>query len=233
MNLLLLVLHYSIAIIVWHSAHFADALHHKLTKRELVKTFGVDSPKNVPEYELIKTVRENGPDGKLRVMKFSAWNSTFEIELKPNNKLISPNLVTVIREDNNVKKFNGLPEHLETDCHYHGEVKSHGKIKAAVSNCRELMGMIVMENHFLMLQTIPKRIRDHQVCFLRKFHFYESYLQEEDHLIYKREAALLNPLEHFSFSEEPVRVELNEDDSAEFCDVSKSIDDLPASAFTG
>lgn len=56
-------------------------------------------------------------------------------------------------------------------------------------------------------------------------------------MVYKRDAALINPLEHFSFSEEPVRVELNEDESAEFCDVelslSKSIDEVPAFAIKG
>uniref|UniRef100_A0A914ZHP6 Peptidase M12B domain-containing protein n=1 Tax=Panagrolaimus superbus TaxID=310955 RepID=A0A914ZHP6_9BILA len=70
------------------------------------------------------------------------------------------------------------------------------------------MGVIVMDNHFLMLQTVPERLK---------------HEQEEQHLIYKRDAALINPLEHFSFSEEPVRVELNEDDSAEFCDVELSL----------
>uniref|UniRef100_A0AC35G3W0 Peptidase M12B domain-containing protein n=1 Tax=Panagrolaimus sp. PS1159 TaxID=55785 RepID=A0AC35G3W0_9BILA len=207
-NLIILFLHYTISVVVWHSSA-VTGLHHKLTKRELIYTFGVEHKSLVPEYTLIRTRRETGPNGRLKKINFDAWNSTYEIELIPNNKLISPNLISVIHDKNGtIINTKGLPADIKTNCHYHGSVKSHDNVKAAISHCNNLMGVIVMDNHFLMLQTIPERLK---------------HEQEDHHLVYKRDAALINPLEHFSFSEEPVRVELNEDDSAEFCDVELSL----------
>uniref|UniRef100_A0A914CKR9 Peptidase M12B domain-containing protein n=1 Tax=Acrobeloides nanus TaxID=290746 RepID=A0A914CKR9_9BILA len=75
------------------------------------------------------------------------------------------------------------------------------------------MGVIVMDDHFLMLQTIPERVRD---------------LQEEIHFVYKRQAPLINPLENFSVDDmKPmhVQVELNRDseEREEFCDVNSIV----------
>lgn len=120
----------------------------------------------VPEYTLIRTRREIGPNGKLRKINFDAWNSTYEIELIPNNKLISPNLISVIHDkDGTIINTKGLPSNIKTNCHYHGNVKSHDNVKAAISHCSNLMGVIVMDNHFLMLQTVPERLKhEYQVC---------------------------------------------------------------------
>lgn len=38
-------------------------------------------------------------------------------------------------------------------------------MKAAISDCGALMGSIVMEDHFLVLQTLPKRVHHLQVGF--------------------------------------------------------------------
>uniref|UniRef100_A0A0M3ITZ2 DUF4258 domain-containing protein n=1 Tax=Ascaris lumbricoides TaxID=6252 RepID=A0A0M3ITZ2_ASCLU len=68
------------------------ALHHRLTKRELQRVFGVEHRKDVPEYALITAKRRKMDDDHLRV-QFNAWNDTYQIELKPNRKLLSPHLV--------------------------------------------------------------------------------------------------------------------------------------------
>jgi hypothetical protein len=73
--------------------------------------------------------------------------------------------ISVIHDgENSSSTFKGLPRNLE-NCHYHGNVISHNNVQAAISNCRKLMGVIVMDDHFLMLQTIPERVRDLQVFF--------------------------------------------------------------------
>ena len=68
--------------------------------------------------------------------------------------------ISIIRENNHSRVFDGLPT-SDLLCHFHGRVVSHGGISAAISDCTELglMGVIVHENHFIILQTIPERIR--------------------------------------------------------------------------
>lgn len=88
------------------------------------------------------------------------------------------------------------------------------------------MGVIVTDQHFLMLQTLPERIHHEQV---RKFwgKVYAQFLQEEKHVIYKRESGLLNPLEHLTSNihGDSIHVEVpqvNENQTDEFCDVEAS-----------
>ncbi|VDK47676.1 unnamed protein product [Anisakis simplex] len=184
----------------------AKAFHHRLTKRELQKVFGVEDKLHVPEYELIKTERlKFGGDG-LR-LKFNAWNSTYRIELQPNRKLLSPHLISVIRDGNHSERTNGLPSNLDSNCHFVGKVTSHGDVAAAISNCHSLMGTIIMDDHFLMIQPIPERLKAYQV---------------EEHVVYKREAGLMNSLER-SIEEQLIRLN-DEPLGDQFCDVSKSID---------
>uniref|UniRef100_A0A7E4UZ46 Peptidase M12B domain-containing protein n=1 Tax=Panagrellus redivivus TaxID=6233 RepID=A0A7E4UZ46_PANRE len=201
--------HYSILVVVWHSAA-VQAIHHKLTKRELIHTFGVADKAHVPEYALITPLHEIDDDGRISKLNFTAFDSTYEIHLTPNDKLVSPHVVTVIRDGNMTTEHKGLPIG-DKSCHYHGKVPTHGGVKAAVSQCSgQLMGIVVMDDHFLMLQTLPKRVRRDQ---------------PEEHLVYKRSAALLDPLEHYTFNEDPIRVDLSQDADpddihGEFCDVN-------------
>ncbi|KAH7728000.1 CRE-ADT-1 protein [Aphelenchoides avenae] len=98
------------------------------------------------------------------------------------------------------------------------------------------MGVIVTDEHFLVLQTLPERIKNYQVRsaafpFALDGRQTGELFQDEQHLVYKRESGLINPLEHFV--EEHVKVELNEDSrstfghadlaGAEFCDVKNSV----------
>lgn len=51
------------------------------------------------------------------------------------------------------------------NCHFHGRVVSHGNLRAAISDCQKLMGVIIKDDHFLMLQTIPERVNQkNRVC---------------------------------------------------------------------
>ncbi|OZC08672.1 thrombospondin type 1 domain protein [Onchocerca flexuosa] len=83
-------------------------------------------------------------------------------------------------------------------------------LSAAISYCDHLTGTIIMDDHFLLLQTVPRRIRStHQV--------------KQHHIIYKRDVHLLSNVEYPSKAE---LLKLNEQSvEDEFCDVSKSIDD--------
>lgn len=78
-------------------------------------------------------------------------NSTFQFQ------------ISVIREGNASKTIYGLPSNLDFNCHFHGKVVSHGNVSAAISNCHTLMGTIVMDDHFLVIQTIPERLKAYQV----------------------------------------------------------------------
>ncbi|PAV75574.1 hypothetical protein WR25_08601 isoform A [Diploscapter pachys] len=63
-----------------------------------------------------------------------------------------------------------------------------------------------MDDHFLVLQTLPKRVQ---------------HLQEEKHIIYKRDASLLTRFER-SIQEEVARLQ---DKDEPFCDTSESLDE--------
>jgi hypothetical protein len=67
--------------------------------------------------------------------------------------------VSVIRDGEQNQTFRGLPKQVRADCHFHGRVLSHGSVRAAISDCRRLMGVIVHDDHFLVIQTIPERLR--------------------------------------------------------------------------
>ncbi|VDL84768.1 unnamed protein product [Nippostrongylus brasiliensis] len=182
---------------------FAQALHHKLTKRELHHVFGVDEVHQVPEYELIKTERYPKEDGGLRI-RFSAWGDDYDLDLKPNNRLISPHLVSITRNGSEVVERKGLE--LDHNCHFQGTVSSHGQVPVAISDCRSLMGTLVMDDHFLVLQTVPQRVRHHS---------------PNEHLVFKRAASLLTSFER-NIQEEIVRLN---DVQEPFCDTSESMDD--------
>uniref|UniRef100_A0A915EMN6 Peptidase M12B domain-containing protein n=1 Tax=Ditylenchus dipsaci TaxID=166011 RepID=A0A915EMN6_9BILA len=184
---------------------------------------GVQKVEHVPKYDLVDAQRERLPDGTVRTIRFKAWNSTYVVQLQRNDKIISPHMTSVVRDGNSSTISKGFPSHINTDCHFHGQVISHNNEKAAISDCSKLMGVIVNDDHFLMLQTIPHR-------FLRENE------QTPKHLVYKREAALINPLEHFLEAEkqvsspsiDPSSVFLSSakgsDEDEEFCDISKSMD---------
>ncbi|CAJ0583415.1 unnamed protein product, partial [Mesorhabditis spiculigera] len=186
------------------------AFHHRLTKRELHHVFGVNEYHEVPEYHLIKTTKDRSDDKLL--LQFQAWNETYEAELYPNRKLISPHVVSITRHGENSTKENGL--NLDYSCHYMGKVVSHGNAPVAMSDCRTMMGTLVLDKHFLVLQTIPQRMHAEQ---------------EEKHLVFKREASLLTSLER-TIEEELVKVN---EVAADFCDTSESNDEeLTADLFS-
>ncbi|PIO72566.1 reprolysin family zinc metalloprotease [Teladorsagia circumcincta] len=160
--------------------HFGclQGIHHKLTKRELQHVFGVEEVHQVPEYELIKTEKFRKEDGGLRI-RFSAWGDEYVLDLKPNSRLISPHL---------------------------GTVSSHGKVPVAISDCRSLMGTLIMDDHFLVLQSVPQRIRHHN---------------PKEHLVFKRSPSLLTNFER-NIEEEIIRLN---DVQEPFCDTSENMDD--------
>lgn len=71
----------------------AQAFHHKLSKRELVHTFGIERAEHVPDYQLMEARRGQLPDGT-RTVEFAAWNTSYRLALRPNLKLLSPHLVS-------------------------------------------------------------------------------------------------------------------------------------------
>ncbi|EJD75358.1 hypothetical protein LOAG_17486 [Loa loa] len=183
--------------------------HHRLTKRELQQIFAVSHHKDVPEYELIDVNRKQLTDGTIHLL-FHAWDQEFLVNLKPNLKLLSPHLISVVRDGKKSSRSRGLPTHLKADCHFYGKVLSHDNVSAAISYCDYLTGTIIMDDHFLLLQTVPQRLRNiHQV--------------KQHHIIYKREVSLFSNLE---YTPDIQLSKLNEQSvEDEFCDVSKSVDD--------
>ncbi|KAJ1363898.1 ADP,ATP carrier protein [Parelaphostrongylus tenuis] len=162
----------------YQAIHPSGGIHDKLTSRELQYVFGVEEKSQVPDYQLIKAEKYRKEDGGLRI-RFSAWNEEFVLDLQPNRKLISPHI---------------------------GTVSSHGMQPVAISDCRSLMGTLVMDDHFLVLQTVPQRIRHHN---------------PEQHLVFKRSASLLTSFEQ-NIEEEIIHLN---DIQESFCDTSDNMDD--------
>ncbi|CAK5115368.1 unnamed protein product [Meloidogyne enterolobii] len=141
---------------------------------ELQQTFGVSKHEHVPDYHLLDFFKRiENKNNNLRHLHFKAFNSSYLIQLIPN-KLISPHMISVFDS----KQQYGFPSHIKTNCHFHGIVLTHGNIKAAISDCNRLMGLIIHEENFLVLQTLPERGKPH-------------------YLIFKRNPALINFNEHF------------------------------------
>lgn len=184
--------------------------------------FGVDHHDRVPEYDLIRPEHVNlDGDDEALMMNFWAWNEQYQLHLRPNTRLVSPEIVTVIRDGNDSRLHDGLP--YRSDCHYLGTVVSHGNASAAVSNCATVRGAIVMPDYFLMLHPVPQRLRREGA---------DSVFSDKHHVIYKRSPRLLdddNEIDSTPFIEEKF-VQL-EDEAREFCDVSKSVD--PRESYTG
>ncbi|VDN01757.1 unnamed protein product [Thelazia callipaeda] len=198
-----------ILLLLLSSTNVAQDFHHHLTKRDIQQIFGVSRHVDVPEYALVNVNQKKYNNGTL-YLSFDAWDQNFCIDLKPNLKLLSPHLISVIREGKRNFSSRGLPEHLKADCHFHGKVRSHNNVSAAISYCGHLTGTIMMDDHFLLLQTLPQRITHTQKM-------------QQKHIIYKRDANLLSSLERTL--EEHI-IKLNEQSVEDaFCDVSKSIDD--------
>uniref|UniRef100_A0AAF5PJB6 Peptidase M12B domain-containing protein n=1 Tax=Wuchereria bancrofti TaxID=6293 RepID=A0AAF5PJB6_WUCBA len=184
---------------------FVQNFHHRLTKRELQQIFAVSNHNDVPEYALIDVSRKEFSDGTMHLL-FNAWDQKFHVDLKRNLKLLSPHLISVVRDGSRSSRSQGLPAHLKADCHFHGKVLSHDNVPAAISYCDYLTGTIVMDNHFLLLQTVPQRLRHlHQV--------------KQHHIIYKREVHSSSNLE--DAPEEQLPKLNDQSDEKEFCDVTE------------
>uniref|UniRef100_A0A158R565 Peptidase M12B domain-containing protein n=1 Tax=Syphacia muris TaxID=451379 RepID=A0A158R565_9BILA len=182
-----------------------QTFHHHLSKRDLRQIFDVDHPNDVPEYTFIEKRYQRLNNDNLE-MQFSVWNETFILDLWPNQHLISPHLVSAIYGGpNRVQERKGLPENLKYSCHYQGFVRSHNNISAAISNCNNLMGILVMPDHFLIIQTIPQRLNTTQ-----------------RHIIYKRSPSLKPTIEEKI--EQQLEILAQEESGVEFCDVSESVD---------
>lgn len=135
-------------------------IHDHLTDSETLHIFGVNDRSRIPDYNygsisddddfhsITSQSREKHSDHKhqrrkremLQTLKLSTDdNEVFEIELTPNKRLISPNVVSFIRDDQDDDNgtssafYGRLP--IESNCHYKGRVKSHGDASAAVSLC--------------------------------------------------------------------------------------------------
>lgn len=192
--------------------------HHRLTKRELHQVFGVDHHDRVPEYDLIRPEHTSvDGDDEAMQMKFWAWNEEYRLHLRPNTRLVSPEIVTVIRDGSDSRLHSGLP--YRSNCHYLGTVVSHRNASAAVSNCATVRGAIVMPDYFLMLHPVPHRLRQEDGA--------DGIYSDKHHVVYKRSPRLLddaNEIPSTQFIEEQ-SVQL-EEEFREFCDVSKSVDQL-------
>uniref|UniRef100_A0A914VC25 Peptidase M12B domain-containing protein n=1 Tax=Plectus sambesii TaxID=2011161 RepID=A0A914VC25_9BILA len=189
-----------------------QTFHHRLTKRELHQVFGVDHHDRVPEYDLIRPehVGVDGDDEAL-FLSFSAWNEDYRLHLRPNSRLVSPEIVTVIRDGKDSRLHDGLP--YRSDCHYLGTVLSHGNASAAVSNCAYVRGAIVMPDYFLMLHPVPLRLRQDDG---------DSVFSDKHHVIFKRSPRLLDDTNdiHSPPVVEEQFVQLQEE-FREFCDVNE------------
>lgn len=91
---------------------------------------------SVPLYETT-LIKKEGTEGHIRV-QFQALNDQFRLKLWPNERLLSPEIMSIVRNGNGSKLHVGrLP--VASDCHYVGEVQSHNGAPAALSGCNHLV----------------------------------------------------------------------------------------------
>uniref|UniRef100_A0AC35TW99 Peptidase M12B domain-containing protein n=1 Tax=Rhabditophanes sp. KR3021 TaxID=114890 RepID=A0AC35TW99_9BILA len=195
-----------------------QTFHHHLSKRELLNTFGVEDHHKVPNYHYIQPDKVLDLTGH-KLLKFKAFNQTYLIKLQPNHALISHNLTTVIRDGNEAVTTKGLPYPSSKHCHYIGEIVSHQNRKAALSDCAQLTGTLVMEDHFVIIQTVPQRIK-------------RSSNSSAHHLVFKRDASLMADLllpnigEVMGHKMGEIKIDLqvdNETAHEEFCEVNQNL----------
>ena len=170
--------------------------HHRLTKRELHYTFGVDDHDAVPSYALFTPLTlpplDSHDDAEQR-LEFRAWGRHFDLRLRPvADELISPRVLSVVR-DQDAGRLDppGRLHRLYRHCHYAASLVSHGNLSASVSACGSLRGSILMDDHFLVFQPLPRRFAPSNS---QDSHRPRHPASDQPHVVFKRQAAL-SPLE--------------------------------------
>ncbi|XP_068236487.1 A disintegrin and metalloproteinase with thrombospondin motifs adt-2-like [Palaemon carinicauda] len=79
-----------------------------------------------------------------------------EFELRPNNELISPDFVLVVRDTNGDTIERGI---VRPSCVYVGAAKGHPETQAALSNCngKGFTGVIVANNYTHLVKPLPRK----------------------------------------------------------------------------
>ncbi|XP_078379423.1 A disintegrin and metalloproteinase with thrombospondin motifs 6-like [Oculina patagonica] len=150
-------------------------LHHHMTRREIIKYFGVSEHAQVPKYDVVNPYQSNEAgecvsfalhqsrnrrstdDSDITYYKLRAFGSDLHIKLKRNNELMN-HLVTVeTQNEDGTMTSHSVPKNT----FYLGHVSSDPGSVVALSNLRGLTGMIQTSRGTLFIQPLPAHLAKH------------------------------------------------------------------------
>ncbi|KRZ76392.1 SCO-spondin [Trichinella papuae] len=163
-----------------------------------------DDPERLSAYENIQNLKidrsKNIYNEKLHV-SFEAFKQHFMLVLTSVDPLVSKEANFFIQ--NGPKRSSILPRH----CHFHGHAISHGNKSVALSICNSIRGILILDDHFLVIQPLL----DHGSKTLAE--------NPSSHVIYKRSASL-NGFQQNELLQHIEDVSFNVVQPEQFCEVN-------------
>ncbi|KRZ76390.1 A disintegrin and metalloproteinase with thrombospondin motifs 16 [Trichinella papuae] len=163
-----------------------------------------DDPERLSAYENIQNLKidrsKNIYNEKLHV-SFEAFKQHFMLVLTSVDPLVSKEANFFIQ--NGPKRSSILPRH----CHFHGHAISHGNKSVALSICNSIRGILILDDHFLVIQPLL----DHGSKTLAE--------NPSSHVIYKRSASL-NGFQQNELLQHIEDVSFNVVQPEQFCEVT-------------
>lgn len=165
-------------------------VHHHMTRREIMKYFGVSGRETVPEYEVIHPYQSNAAgeatsfalhqsrhrrstdDSDVKYYQLKAFGSDLHIRLKRNIALMNPRLTVESQNEDGSMTSHSVPDNT----FYLGHVSSDPGSVVALSTHQGLTGMIQTSRDTLYVQPLPARLAKHVT----------SNEQTTPHLVIKR-----------------------------------------------
>ncbi|KRX90681.1 A disintegrin and metalloproteinase with thrombospondin motifs 16 [Trichinella pseudospiralis] len=159
----------------------------RLSAYENIQNLKIDRSKNIYNETLL--------------VSFEAFKQHFMLVLKPVDPLVSKEANFFIQ--NGPKRSSLLPRH----CHFHGHAISHGNKSVALSICNSIRGILILDDHFLVIQPLldhgSKKLADNP----------------SSHVIYKRSASL-NGFQQNELLQHIEDVSFNVVQPEQFCEVT-------------
>lgn len=174
-----------------HENRKKATLHHRMTKREIAKYFGVNSLAEVPEYEVVSPfqadetgkfvthILQKRSRTKRTTSKQSSWfykinafGLTLHLNVTKGRHIVAPGTVVETTHENGSTTYSAPPKNT----FYSGHVVSHPASSVAISNQDGLTGMINLLSHALFIHPLPSHLAQD----------YGSANTAQSHVIYKR-----------------------------------------------
>ncbi|KRY13501.1 A disintegrin and metalloproteinase with thrombospondin motifs 16, partial [Trichinella patagoniensis] len=150
----------------------------------------------------LKIDRNKNTYNEKLLVSFEAFKQHFMLVLTPVDPLVSEGANFFIQ--NGLKRSSLLPRH----CHFHGHAISHGNKSVALSICNSIRGILILDDHFLVIQPLLDRGSK-----------MPSHENHSSHVIYKRSASL-NGFQQNELLQHIEDVSFNVVQPEQFCEVT-------------